>query len=263
MYVVAEPQPEDYVDSSSYINPDDYASTDLRKVRIPSVVVDKPNKTSNSVVGSPSASSTAGDPASSNQLNGVYTSLKRGKLDDINVYMTPSINHSSSSLQNLADDDENEEGYVYVEGSTSMSASYLRLMAAGGDEIRRSSSTGRLSPCPRFPPPPPPESDQQIYENSEEVVPRTGISNGAFRRASTSSPLLVPPEEQQIYENSCEVARSTSPMLNGAFRRTSTDGMHATSPLAQSPPISMSAPLPDDNEDDIYENDLPGMNLHS
>lgn len=207
-----------------------------------------------------------------------------------NVYSTPVSNRSTTSLQNLADSDDEEEGYVNVEDGTS--PNYLRLMATmsppDGDGFSRSHSSGRRSPSPTSPPNYPPPllpKKAQIYENSQEVVPSdSSMPNGAFRRVSTGSssgtrlmpnvqslPSMAPFERQQIYENSQELVSSTSPFIGGAFKRTYTDGMYQTSP--QSPPISMSAMAEkriyentkevahtEDTEEDIYENDIPGMN---
>ena len=280
---MADPNPEVRVEESiaSYINPENYTSAadGQHSTRIPSVVVERPVKSSNT-----------------SQENGVYTALQHGTLDKDNVYQTPASHPSSTSLQNLVSDDEQ---YVEVEQG-SAAASYMQLLARD-EEKRRYSSPGSRSrsPFPEFPPPPPPSEKQQIYENSQEVAVPSVSSSGVFRRTSTdgghmhsrsASQLTSPTSLQsggddQIYENSQEIVPSSVPAVlfsMGSLPRTSgmTNGMRSSSPRL--PHIHVPAPqLPDDDdeqqiyenseevmmgaeeeeeEDDIYENDIPGMN---
>ena len=281
MYAVADPDPEAHVESSynsayytSYINPENYASSPdgQHSARIPSVVVERPHKSSNA-----------------GQENSVYTSLKHGALDKENVYQAPASHPSSTSLKNLVSDDEQ---YVEVEGG-SAAANYMKLLASDEEKSGRTFSSGSRprSPCPEFPPPLPPSEKQQIYENSTEVTVPFASTNEVFRRTSTdggaihlrsgsqlASPTLVQSGDHQIYENSQEVVPSSVPLFNGSFQHGSAmDGMRSASPCS---PRMVSSQLLDDEEqqiyenseevmmgeeedmeDDIYENDVPGMNL--
>ena len=275
---MADPDPEAY-----YVNPENYASTadGQHSTRIPSVVVERSVKSS-----------------SASQENGIYTSLKPGTLDKDNVYQAPASHPSSTSLQNLVSDNEQ---YVEVEPG-SAAAKYMQLLASDVERVGRTSSTGSRSrsPCPEFPPPKPPSDKQQVYDNSPGVAIPSVSSSGAFRRISTdgghmhsrSASQLASPtslqsgEDDQIYENSQEIVPSSVPLFSaGSLPRTSgsTNGMRSFSP--RSPPIHVPAPqlLDDDDEqqiyenseevvmggeeeediDDIYENDIPGMNQQS
>ena len=301
MYVAAEPLADDsYYAYSPYVNPEDYDyNTNHHTARIPSVVVEQPTRSASTGATSPSSSSTPASPTaavfatsaaavasggggggggggdSSNQKNGVYTSLKRGLLDADTVYTTPVSNRSTTSLQNLISDREDEtkddEEYVCVDG-TSAQTNYLALMATDNENMKRSLSNGMLprSPSPSYRPPPPPTAKKpNIYQNTQAVVVPSGIRNTGFRRASADG-RMSSPEDQQIYENSVEAVPSPSPYTNGAVFK---DGIHSAN-LAQSP-RSLVPPekqiyensqegvhLEDeeDTADDIYENDLPCMN---
>ena len=282
LYEVADPDPEAHPESSytSYINPENYASAPdgQHSARIPSVVVERPAKSTNT-----------------NQENGVYTSLKPATRDKDNVYQAPASHPSSTSLQNLVNDDDDEQ---YVEVEPGSAANYMHLMACNEEKVGRTSSHGSRSrsPCPEYPPPLPPSEKQQIYENSQEVAVPSVSSSGAFRHTSSpmhsqsASQLASPTSLQsggdnQIYENSQEVVPSSVPLFSmGSLPRTSgmTDGIRSASP--RSPRVHVTAlPLLDDDdeqqiyenseevmvegeeeeedmEDDIYENDIPGMN---
>ena len=86
----------------------------------------------------------------------------------------------------------------------------------------------------------------------------------------------------QIYENSQEVVPASVPLFTAGSLPRTMDGIRSASP--RSPRLHATAPLPvagnyddeqqiyenseevtmeeDDDDDDIYENDIPGMNLH-
>ena len=269
MYVAVESQEQD-----AYINPDNYAyCVKQQPVKVPPVIVEQPNQSSTPSVAIPS---TTDD--SSNQINGLYTSLKRGEMDQNNLYMTPS-NCSTSSLPKLV---ENEDrGYINVDEETS--AKYLTLVSPSShksDEFMRSSpSVGRRSPSPSYPPPPPP-AKRQAKGNGRGLSPS---ASGPIRRYSadethsTNPPVpsqTLEASEQQIYENSQEIVTSTSPLFNGALRNTSGSSDRLLPGVSVSPPAPETTSqvnkiyensqeffmLEDSDEDDIYENDLPGMN---
>ena len=281
LYAVADPSPEVRLEESSYasyINPDNYATAakgGQQSARIPSVVVERPAKSS--------------------QENGVYTSLKAGTREKDNVYQAPSSHPSSTSLRNLVNDVDDDEQYVDVEPG-SAAINYMHLLAGDADDRvgKSSSHVGRgRSPCPQFPPPLPPSEKQQIYENSQEVVPSSVSSTGAFMHTSSpihsqsASQLTSPTSLQsevgnQIYENSQEVVPASVPLFTAGSLPRTMDGIRSASP--RSPRLHATAPLPvagnyddeqqiyenseevtmeeDDDDDDIYENDIPGMNLH-
>ena len=302
LYAVADPSPEVRLEESSYasyINPDNYttaATGGQHSARIPSVVVERPAKSTNA-----------------SQENGVYTSLKAGTREKDNVYQAPSSHPNSTSLRNLVNDIDDDEQYVDVEPG-SVAINYMHLLAGDADDRvgKSSSQVGRgRSPCPQFPPPLPPLEKQQIYENSQEVLPSSVSSTGAFRHTSSpmhsqsasqlTSPISLQSEGgNQIYENSQEVVPSSVPLAlftAGSLPRTM-DGIRSASPRSplpravdgirsaspRSPRLHTTAPLlvagdyddeqqiyenseevtmeEDDDNDDIYENDIPGMNLH-
>ena len=303
LYAVADPSPGARLEESSYasyINPDNYATAandGQHSARIPSVVVERPAKSTNA-----------------SQENGVYTSLKPGTREKDNVYQAPSTHPSSTSLHNLVNDVDDDEQYVDVE-PRSTAINYMHLMAGDADEkIGRSSShvSRGHSPCPQFPPPLPPSEKQQIYENSQEVVMPSVSSTGAFRHTSspmhsqsasqlTSPTSLQSGGDNQIYENSQEVVPSSVPMFTAGSLPRTMDGIRSASPRSpvplpravdgiqsaspRSPRLHITTPLlvagnhddeqeiyenseevmmegEEDEGDDIYENDIPGMNLH-
>ena len=225
-YALADPQPLKHTDSAYVdVSPEHYENpNDQHSARIPSVVVERPKKSTDADLATAAA-------ALSSRENGVYTPIERSLLNEDNVYTvaTPVSHRSTTSLQNLVTDDKE---YAIVDSS--MSANYLNLgtsVSPDGERFRRSSSGGRSPPSPLLSP----QLGEQIYENSQEVTPSgSPLLNGAYRRTSTdrmqpasplSPPLLVPQDERQIYENSLEVM-----------------------------------PLEDDeDEDDVYENDIPGI----
>ena len=269
-YMVAAPQSKtDTI--TSYSHPGDRTYSAGQPVAVvPSVVVERPPNQSGVSTTSPT-----------NQSNGEYTSLKREEIEMDNVYTTP-VHNMQNPTDSDSDSDHEEEEYVNVEDGTS--PSYLHLISStlqDGEGFNRSFSGGRRSPSPKLPLPPPPlPTATQIYENSQEVVPLgSSKTNGAFSYTSPGNmelptkvqtlPVRVASECQQIYENSQELVPSSSPVFNG---RTSTTNV-VRSPSPRSPPISMSMEedkriyensqgvmLLEDTGEDIYENDLPGMN---